>query len=169
MTKPIANRKGTLAVGLALFSLLCGLLWGCGRKSEQGGQVAPHEGTALRGDYRTMAEHIGQLQETVRANPTDPEARRNLVAAAVDSAAHVLWATGRGLAPLGMSRPVALQAAERAALTDAYRWVALLMRWKEDYRAPDFGSVEATVPGVRIVQRDTLADEVRVLVEAPLP
>ncbi len=157
-------------MGVGLLLLLGVLPWGCGRKSEQSGQAVHLEGTASRGDHKAAAQRIAGLQELVRAHPTDPEPRRALVAAAVDTVERVLWAAGQGLAPEGAaSRPVALQAAERAALVDAYRWLALLARWKDDYRTPDFGSVEGHVPGVRIVHVDTLGDGVRVLVAAPLP
>lgn len=158
------------ALAAALLLLLGVLPWGCGGKGEQSGKAARLEETALAADYQAAAQRIADLQDLVRAHPTDPEARRTLVATAVDTVQRVLWAAGQGVAPQrAVSRPVALQAAERAALADAYRWLALLARWKDDYRTPDFGSVAGHVPGVRIVHVDTLGDGVRVLVAAPLP
>ncbi|MGQ9561401.1 MAG: hypothetical protein ACUVWA_12900 [Candidatus Oleimicrobiaceae bacterium] len=166
MTGKIGRKA--LAAGLLL---LLGLLpWGCGSKGEQSRKAARLEETPLRADYQAAAQRIADLQELIWAHPTDPEARRTLVATAVDTVQRLLWAAGQGVAPQGaVSLPVALQAAERAALADAYRWLALLARWKDDYRAPDFGSVAGHVPGVRIVHVDTLGDGVRVLVAAPLP
>ncbi|MCR4440274.1 MAG: hypothetical protein QHJ34_15585 [bacterium] len=169
MSKAGAVGRGRVLLALCVLSVLWAAPWGCGRKNEERGQVAPEESASFKSDYAALFQQIGELQERVRANPADPELRRELVIAAVDTAGRRLWATGRGLAPSGAaSRPAALQAAERAALTDAYRWVALLLKWKDDYRTPDFGSVEATVPGVQIVHRDTSGNEVRLLVEAPL-
>ncbi|MBC7186298.1 MAG: hypothetical protein H5U38_04585 [Calditrichaeota bacterium] len=170
MSSAGAVRRGKVLLLLCVLCLLWAMPWGCSRKSEERGQVAPQETATFKGDYAALFRQIGELQERVRANPADPELRRDLVAAAVDTVERRLWVAGRGLIPSGAaSRPVALQAAERAALTDAYRWVALLLKWKQDYRTPDFGSVEAAVPAVQIVHRDTSDNEVRLLVEAPLP
>ncbi len=161
--------RGLVVLGLAV--LVCyGLVGGCGRKNEQGSTMTPREGMVTGGDRKGLWQEIDRLQARIRTEPTNPELRRALVAIAVDTVSRRVWAAGRGLVPPeAVSRPVGLQAAQRAALVDAYRWLALLMRWSQDYRSPDFGSVEGSVPGVVTVEADTSGSEVRVLVEAPLP
>lgn len=163
-------RKGwAWAVSLAVL-LSCAMIVGCGRKSEQGEAITAREGGTMGTDYQALWQKIDRLQEQIRTEPSNVELRHGLVETAVDSAARVVWAAGRGLVPPdARSRAIGLQAAQRAATVDAYRWLAFLLRWRQDYHAPDFGSLEGTVPGAVTVHCDTSGNEVRVLVQAPLP
>jgi hypothetical protein len=135
------------------------------------GEIHHQEGVVMPEDYAGLLDKIDRIENEIRQHPTDVNLRAELVAASVDTAARLIRAVGRGLpAELAKrSRPLALQSAERASVVDAYRWVAYLMKWTKDHRFPDYGAIEASVPGVRIVLRDTLAnDEIRLLVEADL-
>lgn len=168
-TTPQVHKGRIWRVGLALL-LSWAMICGCGRKSEQGSKIVPQEDVAVGTNYQGLWHEVARLQEQIRTEPDNAELRRALVRVAVDTVAHVVWASGKGLVPPGaVSRPVGLQAAQRAALVDAYRWLALVLRWKQDYRTPDFGSVQGTLPGAVTVHCDTSGDQVRVLVQAPLP
>ena len=154
---------------LLCFGFILVLGYGCSKK-EESGELHHKEGAPLKIDYEQLTKDIYHIEEKIRAHTDDTTLRAELVTLCVDSSAGVIRAVGRGL-PLesSRSRPLALQSAERAALVDAYRWVAYLLRLKDDISVPQYGVIETSVPSVSVVKKDTLHnDEIRLMVETKL-
>lgn len=117
-------------------------------------------------NYQQKLTEIAQLQSAVQTAPRDVDARRRLVHTAVIPWRKILLAAGTGKAAPQQSA----QLAHRAALLDAYRWAAYILRWRENPTVPDFGSIEATVSGGQVVYTQSLlSGEVQVLLKINLP
>lgn len=168
MTKRTHFSIGHTAVLIA--ALLCAaLLAYCSR--EEKGELYREEGVLTEVNYQELIERIDTVENSIRQQPTDTALRLQLMEISIDTSRNVIWAVGRG-APMADARSAAVgaQYAERAALIDAYRWIAFLNMWKKDHTYPDFTAIDdASVPAVVVVLKDTLRDNsVRVLVESDL-
>jgi len=113
-------------------------------------QIAPPE---------QSLEKLLPLQEKITQQPENVGFRKELVAAAVDESRKTIRAAGTGLMPEEASNTaIARQSAERAAYLDACRWVAYMLKWKENPESPAFGEIEGDIPGATLLLKKTTAD-----------
>jgi len=117
-------------------------------------------------NYPQKLSEIAQLQSAVQSSPNEIEARRKLVQAAVIPSRKILLAAGTGRTAPQQRAPLA----ERAAILDAYRWAAYILRWRDNPAVPEFGSIQATVSGGQVIYSQSLpSGEVQVLLKIHLP
>jgi hypothetical protein len=111
-------------------------------------------------DYGEIMNSIFALEETIKADPDDIEARQSLLKVAIDSARGKIYTIGEGLADSTIeSEAQAKQRAERAALVDAQRWVMFVQRWQKDVTMPSITEkVTGDVPPFRILQKAELPE-----------
>ena len=162
----------------ALFLILFSLFFSCEKKEQQeSGQLARQEETAGQSivqtikpnaiNYDSLLTIIGGLVKSVLENPTDINARRNLVNAAYDTSWDSILAAGFGRRfEKSSSQSISLRLAEQAAKADAFRWAAYIKKWLDDPTTPDLGKLSAEISGGNFVAKAYLPDStIMVLLE----
>ncbi|MBN2092405.1 hypothetical protein JW964_22480 [candidate division KSB1 bacterium] len=122
-------------------------------------------------DYGEIMNTIFALEETIKTNPDDIEARQALLKAAIDTERKKIYAIGEGITDTTNTNvPQAKQRAERAALIDAQRWIMFIQLWQKDISTPSITEkVTGDVPPFRIVQKALLpGDKVYFMIEVNL-
>lgn len=163
---------------MIVFFICFALMIGCSKKEEyQTGELKPDELTKDTTDvltikpkainYDSMLVIVSQLVEAIKANPTDIDYRRALVAASYDTTWETILSAGFGKPALeAETESIALKYAEQAAKMDALRWSAYIKRWAIDPTFPDLDSLKVEIQGGKVVAKKVLPDQtVSVLVE----
>ena len=165
-------KPGMMIPGLFVFIVLalCALV-SCGKKEEvkelQAQKAAVS--TLKPEEAEKLSAVLLDLQDQIRQNPTDVDLRTAYLEKSVDERAGLMRASGLGKPPVNASSElIARQAAERAAYLDACRWIAYLREWRKNPSIPDFGTIQANIPGAEIVYRKTEDNESLVLVQVSL-
>jgi hypothetical protein len=154
-----------------IFVAFCALV-SCGKKEEVK-ELQPNKaaaGTLKPEEAEKLSAVLLDLQDKIRQNPTDVDLRTGYLENSVNERAGLMRASGLGKPPLNASSGlIARQASERAAYLDACRWIAYLREWRKNPSAPDFGTIQANIPGAEIVYKKTNEDnESLVLVQVGL-
>jgi hypothetical protein len=104
------------------------------------------------------ADSLLQLQQQIMQQPDAVTLRRELGRRAIDTTAGVIWVVGKGrINPKATTLNTALNQAKMAATLDAGRWAAYLREWQKTDYAADFGKIQASVPGIKVV-RESMTD-----------
>ncbi|MBC8181774.1 hypothetical protein H8E88_11705 [candidate division KSB1 bacterium] len=153
-----------------LFLLSVSLLFFCEKKEQQkSGQLTPQEKTPGQSivqtikpkaiNYDSMLTVIGELVKSVHNNPTDIDARRNLVQAAYDTSWDSILSAGFGKRfDKNSSQTISMRLAEQAAKADAFRWAVYIKKWLQDPTFPDMGKISAEISGGNFVTKSYLPD-----------
>jgi hypothetical protein len=158
MTFQGKNAKPGVMIGsLFIFVAFCTLM-SCGKK-QQVRELQPNEaavGTLKPEEAAKLCTDLFDLQNKIRTNPTDVDLRRAYLEKSVDERTGLMRASGFGKPPLNASSElIARQAAEHAAYIDACRWIGYLREWRKNPAVPDFGTIQAIIPGAEIVHKKT--------------
>ena len=109
------------------------------------------------------ADSLLQLQQQIMQQPDAVTLRRALGRRAIDTTAGVIWVVGTGrINPKATTLNTALNQAKMAATLDAGRWAAYLQEWQKTDYAADFGKIQASVPGVKVI-RESMTDSLCVV------
>ena len=169
--------KKYLILTIAIFFMLCLLVF-CDKKEEhQTGEIAQNEGAIDSHyvhtikpkpiNYDSMLTVIAPLIENIVKSPTDMRLRRELVETCYDTTWQTILAAGFGKPfQQANTETIAAKYAEQAATADAYRWAAYIKKWHNHPAKPDIGFLSTEIQGGRVVARKNLENErVSVLVE----
>jgi hypothetical protein len=137
--------------------------------SEQTLNAGVAAGQPARVPSEGEADSLMQLQQQIMLQPENVDLRRELGQRAIDANAGVVWVVGKGrLKPNASNSNVAANQARMAATLDASRWAAYLIEWQKTDYAMNFGAIQASVPGVKVV-REAVSDSLCiVLAQVPL-
>jgi hypothetical protein len=119
--------------------------------------ITPQEGAAASPEELAaqLTPKLLELQSAVIAAPEDVQARKALVACAVDTLHHIIYAAGQGKPPENAtSEAMSRQFMDRAALVDGYRWIAYIAAWSKNPETPEFGRISGEIPPARPVYVD---------------
>jgi hypothetical protein len=120
-------------------------------------------GDAARVLTESEADSLLQLQQQIMQQPNEVALRRELGRRAIDANAGVIWVVGKGrINPKASTLNTALNQAKMAATLDAGRWAAYLREWQKTDYATDFGKIQASIPGVKVI-RESMTDSLCVV------
>jgi hypothetical protein len=126
-------------------------------------------GQPARVPSESEADSLLQLQQQIMLQPDNVSLRRELGQRAIDANAGVVWVVGKGrLKPNASGSNVAASQAKMAATLDASRWAAYLIEWQKTDYAMNFGAIQASVPGVKVVRESVNDSLCIVLAQVPL-
>ncbi|MCG3120229.1 MAG: hypothetical protein ALAOOOJD_02856 [bacterium] len=115
------------------------------------------------------ADSLLQLQQQIMQQPENSALRRELGRRAIEVNAGVVWVVGKGrINPKAATANTALNQARHAAALDAGRWAAYLLEWHKTDYATHFGSIQANLPGLKVVRESVNDSLCVVLAQAPL-
>jgi len=163
----IKNKPGIIFPGIFFLAFL---ISHCAKKEETR-ELRPESAVTITeidsaASQQLLAELL-DLQTQIREHPSDVELRKLYLAKSIDSQTGAIRTAGIGLPPQNSpSALISQQAAERAALMDAGRWIAYILEWRQHIDSPDFGSISGDIPGTKIIYKNLTPDTVEVLVQA---
>ena len=149
------------------------LIVSCTKKQDEE-SISPKQHSQQTGqveqlDYEEIMTTIETIQNQIIGNPADVALHKKLVETSVDEDHQIIRAMGQGKQPPdARSTAIAEQAALDAAFIDASQWVAYIIEWKKDPQTPEFGKIQAKLPGTRIVYKTSEGDLTKVLIESKL-
>jgi hypothetical protein len=137
--------------------------------SEQTLNAGVAAGQPARVPSESEADSLLLLQQQIMLQPDNVGLRRELGQRAIDANAGVAWVVGKGrLKPNASNSNVAASQAKMAATLDASRWAAYLFEWQKTDYAMNFGTIQASVPGVKVVRESVNDSLCIVLAQVPL-